>query len=160
MPSEQTYKIREFMRAINQPVRNYPEIPTPQEIKLRCSLVAEETFELLEASFPGVEIFTSLKSIVLDAIKKQHVRDAPHMVGVADAVADILYVTIGTNVTYGIDGDAVFDLVHQANMKKVSGPTSPEGKRLKPEGWTPPDIGRELMRQRLATTKWFDLTYE
>ncbi len=40
----------------------------------------------------------------------------------------------------GLDLRPFFKIVHQANMFKTTGPVREDGKRLKPEGWVPPDI--------------------
>lgn len=61
-----------------------------------------------------------------------------------DALCDLLYVTFGTAVELGIDLDPFFIAVHEANMKKLEGPTREDGKRLKPEGWEPPPIQKML----------------
>ena len=63
------------------------------------------------------------------------------LVGVADALADLIYVAIGTAHMMGIDMDKVFRVVHAANMRKQRGIT----KRgmvydaIKPEGWVGPE---------------------
>jgi hypothetical protein len=67
--------------------------------------------------------------------------------GVADAVADAVYVLLGLAVTFGIDMRPVWAAVHAANMAKVGGPRRADGKRLKPDGWEPPDIAAILARQ-------------
>ena len=68
------------------------------------------------------------------------------MVGVADGIADLLYVTLGTAVAYGINIDPIFEAVHNSNMTKIGGSLRADGKILKPEGWCPPDSAiRELL---------------
>lgn len=63
------------------------------------------------------------------------------MIGVADALADLVYVALGTAHMMGIPFDQVFKVVHAANMRKVRGMT----KRgmvfdaCKPEGWVGPE---------------------
>lgn len=63
------------------------------------------------------------------------------LVGVADALADLVYVAIGTAHMMGIDFEQVFKAVHAANMQKLRGIT----KRgmvydaIKPEGWVGPE---------------------
>ena len=63
------------------------------------------------------------------------------LVGVADALADLIYVAIGTAHMMGIDMDKVFKVVHAANMRKQRGIT----KRgmvydaIKPAGWVGPE---------------------
>lgn len=73
--------------------------------------------------------------------------DADDLPGVADGIADSLYVLIGTAVAAGIDLHPVWREVQRANMDKRHGPVRADGKRLKPEGWRPPDITGVLMAQ-------------
>ncbi len=71
------------------------------------------------------------------------------MVGVADGIADLLYVTLGTAVAYGINIDPIFETVHNSNMSKIGGEVRKDGKILKPEGWLDPtaDIRSLLLSQ-------------
>ena len=63
------------------------------------------------------------------------------LVGVADALADLVYVALGTAHMMGIPFDQVFKVVHAANMQKMRGIT----KRgmvydaVKPDGWVGPE---------------------
>lgn len=66
----------------------------------------------------------------------------------ADALIDLIYVALGRLWAMGIDPAPLWRLVHDANMAKLTGPKSPEGKQLKPPGWTHPDIAGEIERQR------------
>ena len=63
---------------------------------------------------------------------------AGDLVGVADALADIVYVAYGTAHVYGIDLDAVLDEVHASNMTKLGADGRPvrraDGKILKGPG--------------------------
>ncbi len=45
-----------------------------------------------------------------------------------------------------------WDEVHRSNMAKVGGPIRGDGKRLKPEGWTPPDVAGVLAAALLGET--------
>ncbi len=69
------------------------------------------------------------------------------MVEFADACGDLDYVIEGARLTLGINGKPVADEIHRTNLAKVGGPIRDDGKRLKPEGWTPPDIAGELRKQ-------------
>lgn len=63
------------------------------------------------------------------------------LVGVADALADLVYVAIGTAHMMGIPFDQVFKVVHAANMRKLRGMTK-RGMAYdacKPEGWVGPE---------------------
>jgi len=41
-----------------------------------------------------------------------------NLVGVADALSDLIYFLYGTAVAYGIDLEPVFDEIHRSNMTK------------------------------------------
>lgn len=81
---------------------------------------------------------------------------AGDLAGVADALADLVYVALGTAHMYGIPFDKVFEVVHAANMKKVRAASAMESKRssqldvVKPAGWLPPDVGGVLRRKTNA----------
>ena len=89
-------KVKEFMSTFGQEVRNFPstriELSTQ---KLRYDLIKEELDELKEAMVES------------------------DLVEIADAIADILYVTYGAAAAYGINADMVFDEVHDSNMSKL-----------------------------------------
>jgi len=63
----------------------------------------------------------------------------------ADALIDLTYIALGRLVEMGLCPGALFDEVHEANMKKVRGmvskrPNSLGHDAVKPEGWTAPDL--------------------
>ena len=64
-----------------------------------------------------------------------------HIVGAADALADVVYVAVGTALSMGIPLDKVWDAVHAANMKKQPGMTKRgiANDAVKPEGWVGPE---------------------
>ncbi len=65
-----------------------------------------------------------------------------------DGLCDLLYVTYGAGVRFGVDLEPFFAEVHKTNMAKVGGATRPDGKILKPAGWQKPDIAGLLERER------------
>src|ERR1035437_9740345 len=67
---------------------------------------------------------------------------------IAKELADLIVVTLGTAVAYGIDLNPVWDLVHKSNMAKTGGGNRNDGKILKPLNWEKPDIAKEINRQR------------
>jgi predicted HAD superfamily Cof-like phosphohydrolase len=77
--------------------------------------------------------------------------EAGDLVGIADALADIVYVAYGSAVTYGIDLDAVLAEVHRSNMSKLDADgralLREDGKVLKSERYTPPNIADVLRAQ-------------
>ena len=74
-----------------------------------------------------------------------------NIVGLADALADLVYVALGTAYKMGLPFDDIWAAVHEANMRKVSGQTK-RGNRvdaMKPTGWIGPEaaIARAIMRK-------------
>lgn len=93
-------------------------------VELRKKLILEECLELTDALTEN---------------------DLPH---IAKEMADVIVVVLGTAVTYGIDLQPIWDLVHESNMAKVGGKKREDGKILKPDGWKSPNIVGEIERQR------------
>lgn len=67
-------------------------------------------------------------------------------VQMVDALVDLVYVALGTAYLMGVDFNAAFHAVHNANMKKVNAKTAADSKRgyagdiVKPPGWVGPEI--------------------
>ena len=113
--------VAEFHVAFNLPMRDIPSADIDCYLaKLRVALLEEEVSEFVTASEKG------------------------DLVGVADALADMVYVIYGTALTYGIDLNAVLREVHRSNMSKLGSDGKPlirdDGKVLKSERYSPPDI--------------------
>jgi len=72
--------------------------------------------------------------------------DTDDLVEVADAGCDSIVVIIGMMIAYGIPIKECWREVHRSNMAKAQPDGSvkrrEDGKVLKPEGWTPPNIYR------------------
>ena len=120
-------QVGDFHRAYGLPVRDSPTVAVgAAQVELRLALIEEEVGELAAAARAG------------------------DLVGVADALADIVYVAYGTAHVYGIDLDAVLDEVHASNMTKLGADGRPirraDGKVLKGPGYRPPDIAAVLGR--------------
>jgi predicted HAD superfamily Cof-like phosphohydrolase len=140
-------QVLEFHLAMNVPAdAARPTLIADERVRLRAALIAEEFFETMRAMFgaygAGLE---EAERLVTNGIRFNSVH--VNMVELADGMADLDYVVEGTRLEFGIDGGPIADEVHRANMAKAGGPVAPNGKRLKPEGWTPPDIEGVLRRQ-------------
>lgn len=136
--------VEEFHRLVGAPVRERPEMPSEAERLLRCRLLLEETMEFIRASGCDVLSHPALGWTII-------VTHAPDLAAMAHECADVRYIAHGTDLTMGVDGGAVFELVNSANMRKI-GPDgrvirNEHGKILKPEQWGPADIASELRRQ-------------
>ena len=113
--------VAEFHMAFNLPMRQLPSTEIDHALaRLRVALLEEEVGEFVAASEKG------------------------DLVGIADALADIVYVVYGTALTYGIDLDMVLREVHRSNMSKLGSDGKPliraDGKVVKSEKYFPPDI--------------------
>jgi predicted HAD superfamily Cof-like phosphohydrolase len=120
--------VAEFHMAFNLPMRQLPSAEIDHALaSLRVALLEEEVGEFVAAS------------------------EKCDLVGIADALADIVYVVYGTALTYGIDLDAVLREVHRSNMSKLGNDGKPlirdDGKVLKSEKYFPPDIESVLSLQ-------------
>lgn len=113
--------VEEFHRALDIPIGETPAI---RRAELRAELIFEESRETIDAIHAG------------------------DLVGAIDGLCDLLCVTYGAAAEFGIDLAPFWDEVHRTNMAKVGGPVREDGKRLKPDGWTPPDIKGVLMGWR------------
>lgn len=120
--------VLEFHKAFLSTIGSAPAFPDAKDVALRKNLINEEAAEFCKASDDG------------------------DVVGIADALADLLYVVYGAAITYGIDIEPVFAEVHRSNMSKLwDGPNGPEvrkrpedGKVLKPSTYSPADIKKTL----------------
>ncbi len=149
-------QVREFHLAMNVPAdATKPTIISNERVRLRAALIAEEFAETMAAMFDldsdhpdGPGSFGGVQRLL--ARLQYMVENAPvrvDLVELADGLADLDYVVEGTRLEMGIDGAPIAAEVHRANMSKAGGPVATNGKRLKPPGWTPPDIVGELKRQ-------------
>jgi predicted HAD superfamily Cof-like phosphohydrolase len=124
-PEDYFADVANFMIEVcEQPVRTMPGLPTGAEANLRIDLIREEVNELLNAIQEG------------------------NLTEIADGAADAVVVILGTCCTFGIDFRRVWREVHRTNMAKKGGERRPDGKKLKPPGWTPPAIAEILATQQ------------
>lgn len=117
--------VRSFHEACDVPVATSMGFPSRERVELRQRLLREEYLEWLQAVSE---------------------RD---MVETADALADMVYIIVGTALEFGIPLDRVWNEVQRSNMAKVD-PVSgrvekrADGKVTKPPGWTPPNVAGAL----------------
>jgi predicted HAD superfamily Cof-like phosphohydrolase len=150
MRSKDQTEVEWCMRAAGQVVREKPEVPDDETLRLRAALTLEEVLEKAKAL--GFHLHASCCGCDVAKVSNIDIDDAyePNIVEIADACADIIVVVLGTLSALGIDADAVLDEVHRANKAKFPGGKAilrEDGKYLKPEGWQPPDIAGVLKAQ-------------
>jgi predicted HAD superfamily Cof-like phosphohydrolase len=128
VPIDIVAAVAQFHKAFNLPMRQMPSSEIDHALaRLRVALLEEEVSEFVTASEKG------------------------DLIGIADALADIVYVVYGTALTYGIDLDSALREVHRSNMSKLDSDGKPlirdDGKVLKSEHYFPPDLASVVGRQ-------------
>ena len=122
MPKTNFDMVEDFMNAFGQDVETEPQWTSVSE--LRYELIREELEEMREAL------------------------DDKDLIGVADALTDLLYVVYGAGHSFGLDLDATFNEVHRSNMSKLGSDGKPiyrdDGKVLKGPDYSEPDLQKVL----------------
>lgn len=123
-----------------------------------ASAVAEfhTVFDLPRRATPSIEISDALARLRVTLLEEEcgefaSATEARDLVAIADALADVVYIAYGTAITYGIDLDLVLSEVHRSNMSKLDDNGKPitraDGKVLKSERYTPPNVQAMLQLQ-------------
>ena len=119
--------VRDFQEKFGHPYAHTPQILDKERVEARYNWMLEEIDEF---------------------------RAAPDMVEQADAMIDVMYFALGTLVEMGIKPDALFEIVHAANMQKLwpdgKPHYAPDGKTIKPVGWQDPHakLARAIEKQK------------
>lgn len=120
--------VRDFHRLFGVASSDTPSLPSEDALALRARLIREEAREC--------EVALADRDIV----------------GIANELADLVFVALGTALTCGIDLGPVFAAVSAANLSKGAGGVRKreDGKILKGPMWKPADIATELKKQGWA----------
>jgi len=115
-----------FMTACDQTVNHY----NSDQFELYHNLIAEE--------------FAELNAAVIQGDKDEQL----------DALIDILVVTIGAIHSMGANGEGAWNEVMRTNFAKIDPVTGKvrkreDGKVLKPEGWTPPNLSKFIKWEKV-----------
>jgi len=123
---KQLEQLLEFQRAYNS-TRNFkPTLISEDDYVLRYKLGKEELIEYFDACKDG------------------------DLIEVADALADQLYILLGTMISHGMQDviEDIFDEVHRSNMSKLGPDGKPlyreDGKVLKGPNYSPPNVSKYL----------------
>jgi len=114
-------QVGEFRRTMALPMGTTPALLTPEQTSYFARFIMEELSEYLKACEEGT------------------------LVDAADALVDLVYVTLGCAHAMGLPFDKLFAVVHKANMNKVPANgyiRSLRGSQydvVKPVGWMPPE---------------------
>jgi len=116
--------VQEFHEKYGCLTKYKPTMPDAQTRLLRARLIVEEAAEFMAAA------------------------SNEDMVGMCDALADLLYVTYGTAVVMGVDMEPISDEVQRSNMTKDGGGQDSGGKIMKGPDFEDPDIVGVLRMQQ------------
>lgn len=127
-------QVREFMVEVKElELPRHPTVDISERMLELCrSLMDEELNELTDA---------------------MHNND---LVAIADGIADLLYVVLYTANAYGIYMDPIFAEVQRSNMTKKGGPIREDGKQLKPDTYSPPDLAPLLAKQKYVPLAYIE----
>jgi predicted HAD superfamily Cof-like phosphohydrolase len=145
--------VRGFHNALGATIGRSPAL---RDRELRAKLIMEEAVETVAAMGFAVtaDIYKDdIYDPAYDTGDVAHYEKSyaePHFVDAIDGLVDTIYVVLGAAVAWGIDLDPFFAEVHRANMAKLGGGMREDGKFLKPDNWTGPDITGILDRE----VKW------
>jgi len=109
-------RVRKFHEAFDCLKNSYPCVLSNRYALWRLRLIQEELTELTTAMAEG------------------------NLVEIADALADLHFVTFGTDVAYGLPMDKIFEQVCKSNMSKKGGHHDKSGKFIKPDTYKPVDL--------------------
>lgn len=122
--------VLEFMKAGDQEHYTEPQVPSLTTQALRMNLLQEEVEEYIIAAIDNINSNT-------DPTIEQ-------LAEIADALADIVYVCIGTMYAYGFNPAGLMREVCESNLTKIGADgkvlKNSSGKILKPEGFQKPDF--------------------
>jgi predicted HAD superfamily Cof-like phosphohydrolase len=139
--------VDEFHHAMGQwdPVTPVSD-PSQADRTLRARVNAEEFAEKIVALVGYDDARDLFDEMCLKVLAKRG-PEPGNLVEIVDANSDCRVTCTGTDLAFGVDGDAIDVLVMRANLAKVGGGRDKHGKFMKPPGWQPPDIEGELIRQ-------------
>jgi predicted HAD superfamily Cof-like phosphohydrolase len=139
-----------YARRLGKPIRYWSERVDPAAIDpldaLRESHVAQR---LVTNEIPGLDVPDVVKELRCALIEEEAAEfrtavEENDIVGVADAIADLLYVTYGAALTFGIPIREVFAEVHRSNMTKLDDEGNPvyrdDGKVMKGPNFSAPSL--------------------
>jgi predicted HAD superfamily Cof-like phosphohydrolase len=143
--NDQQRCVHHFHRKFHQEIgTGDPRTSSAELLHLRADLIEEEARETVEA----LRALAALKQVPGTPTPASDYQERQLVLDAVDGLADVLYVTLGTAVAFGIDLDEHFHEVHRANMRKQVVPRAPGEKYGKGggkgPGWQPPNHAKLL----------------
>lgn len=105
-----------------------PQFPNPERVFLRVELIMEEAREFKNAC-----------------------QGTPDFIEAVDALGDLIYVTLGAAIEFGVDMNFIMEAIQRSNKSKLDEDfkpiMGPNGKVMKGPNYKPPDILAALQKQ-------------
>lgn len=142
-----------FMKAVGQSCPDSPTTTDNLTRVLRISLLIEEVLELAEASGVKVCLFNDDTPLSINDFN-YNIEGEVDLVEVADALADINYVSVGAACSYGLDLEPFEDEVCRSNNSKIAnGFRREDGKWQKGPNYSAANLAPILEQQILKNNK-------
>lgn len=165
--------VKEFHKAFNHPVADYPTPLESERALNRTVWAGEELVEFLHASSKNEDEFSLLYNSFLEGLQKAYFKslkdvyptnDVDRIVAQADALTDASYFLNGSFVEIGVKPQPLFEIVQKSNMsklftdengKKYAKYRESDGKILKSPDFFPPEekLKEEIERQIKSSSK-------
>jgi len=156
-----------FHKAFGHQYSEKPTMLTKEQVVTRVNFIAEELVELLGAVATDEDDLSSMIDGVVGALNEAEIKqiksgfnetEEQKMVAIVDGLTDINVFVQGTFSMLGIQPQAPYDIVMNANMAKLGPDGKPiyresDGKIMKPVGWEEnwapePKLLKEVRRQK------------
>lgn len=161
--------VKAFMLKAGQEVHDVPSMPSDETIQLRARLIMEEALETIAALgcmveldynyAVGDDVLAGLIKVWPEEITKIRTKKYSNvdLTEIVDGCCDVMYVTLGTLISFGIQDCEYFDEVCYNNLSKVyPNCTKVDGKVQKPADYKPPRI-KQMLENLFAVCKEHNL---
>lgn len=112
-----------------------------QTMRLCIALIDEEYTETTQA------LYHTINAMYRNAEDKPAIAIA--LSEVMDGILDTIYVLVYTANMCGLDLSPGWEEVQRTNMAKKGGTKASNGKQMKPDDWTPPDL-LSIVKEQMA----------
>lgn len=150
-------KVRDFTIQAGHKCTDQPTAMNKDEVKFLLRMCLSELQELALTVTDNVEESVELMHECMKNIDKsshEHLETEDEIIAAqADSIVDLWYYGLNGFAKKSVNLSKIFDTVHQANMDKRDPATKKfikreDGKIIKPQGWTAPDIVACIVEQR------------
>lgn len=154
-PKSDATDVKAFTHACDQPCSPRPALMSREEVEFITKMILDELLELNATVLDPRAAKNMMTRLIGNA------KDVPRVQGdeanliaeQGDAFVDIWYYSLNAACKKGVNLSSIFQLVHAANMAKIDPRTGKcikrqDGKIMKPQGWQPPNVRGEILRQK------------